>query len=83
MHNWKYSQDKALKKALYRNIHIARTSPDYQMKFPSEVKINPKRLVLKTNHPEASKRITHDFEVRIRNAFQPKVERPKRMNRNG
>ncbi len=81
MHNWKYSQKKALEKALYRNIHIARTSPDYKLKFPSEVKVNPKGLVLKLPHPEARKRIEHDFEMRIRNAFQPKVERPARLNK--
>ncbi len=83
MHDWKYSQEKALKKALYRNIHISRTSPDYKMKHPGEVKVNPKNLVLAKPHPEAVKRIEHDFSVRIRNAFQPKVERPVRMNKNG
>jgi len=81
MHDWKYSQEKALQKALYRNIHIARTSPDYAIKYPAEVKINPKHLVLKLSHPEAKKRIEHDFVLSIRNSFQPKVERPQRLNK--
>ncbi len=81
MHDWKYSQKKALAKALYRNIHISRTSPDYRMKYPAEVKANPKNLVLREVHPEAKKRIEHDFSVRIRNAFQPTVERPARLNK--
>ncbi len=81
MHDWKYSQRKALEKRLYRNIHIARTSPDYQITYPAEVKVNPKKLVLKAPHPDAKKRIEHDFMVRIRNSFQPKVERPERFNK--
>ncbi len=81
MHNWKYSQDKALEKALYRNIHIARTSPDYAIKHPAEVKVNSKHLVLKEVHPEAKKRIEHEFSIRIRNAFQPTVKRPARLNK--
>ncbi len=83
MHDWKYSQKKALEKALYRSIQLCRTSPDYRMKFPSEAKANPKGLVLTEPHPEAVKRITHDYGVRISNAFAPKVERPKRMNKSG
>ncbi len=83
MHNWKHSQDAALKKALYRSIHLCRTNPDYRMRYPSEAKANPKGLVLLEPHPEAVKRITHDYMVRIRNAFQPAVERPKRLNKIG
>ncbi len=81
MHNWKYSQKKALEKALYRNIHIARTSPDYKLKHAAEVRINPKGLILSLPHPEARKRIEHDYAVRIRNSFQPSVQRPARLNK--
>ncbi len=83
MHNWKHSQDAALKKALYRSIHLCRTNIDYRTRYPSEAKANPKNLILLEPHPEAVKRITHDYMVRIRNAFQPSVERPKRLNKIG
>ncbi len=81
MHNWKYSQKKALEKALYRNIHIARTSPEYRIQHPNEARLNPSQKVLKLPSPEAKKRIEHDFAIRIRNAFQPTVERPARLNK--
>ncbi len=81
MHDWRYSQKKALEKQLYRSIQLCRTSIDYRLKYPSEAKSNPKNLVLKEAHPEAIKRITHDFNSRIRNAFQPSVKRPARLNR--
>ncbi len=81
MHDWKYSQEKALAKALYRNIHIARTSPEYRIQHPNEARLNPSQKVLKLPSPEAEKRIKHDYVIRIRNSFQPKVIRPKRLNK--
>ncbi len=81
MHNWKHSQDRALAKALYRSIHLCRTNLDYRTRYPAEAKANPKLLVLLQPHPEAVKRITHDYRSRIRNSFMPAVERPERLNK--
>ncbi len=83
MHSWTHCIERALKKQLYRSIHLCRTNPDYRLKFPNEVRANAKGEVLKTPNKEAEKRILHEHEVRIRNNQVPAVERPKRLNRFG
>ncbi len=83
MHSWKHCAERALKHQLYRSIHLCRTNPDYRIRFPSEVKQNPEKKLLRVPTQEASKRILHEHEVRIRNNIVPPVERPKRFNRIG
>ncbi len=75
--------ERALKKQLYRAIHLCRTNPDYQLKYPQEVKQNPSKKLLRVPTQEAVKRINHEYEVRVRNNIVPTVERPKRLNRVG
>lgn len=79
--SWRNHQDKALQKKLDRSIHLARTNPDYQIKYPSEARDNPDRLLLSEPHVEAVKRITHDHLVRIKHITTPAVERPQRLNK--
>ncbi len=79
--SWLKHQQKALDKALYRSIHLARCNPDYQLKYSSECRDNPERKVLHSCHPEAQKRIEHDHSVRLHMVTPPKVERPQRLNR--
>ncbi len=79
--NWKVCVDRALEHKLYRAIHLARSNPDYQIKYPSELRNNPEGKVLLHCHKEAEKRIIHDHEKMIRLSIVPTVERPKRFNR--
>ncbi len=83
MHSWKHCIDRALKKQLYRSIHLSRTNPDYKLKHPAEVASNPEKKLLIVPNKEAEKRILHEHEVRVRNNQVPNVERPKRLNRIG
>ncbi len=83
MLTWHRAIERALEHQLYRQIHLARTNPDYQRKYPSEVKANPQGKILTHCSIEAKKRCEHEQEVRIRHNFMPVVERPKRLNRSG
>jgi len=83
MHSWRHCIERALKHQLYRAIHLCRTNPDYQLRFPAEIKQNPDKKVLSVPTSEANKRILHEHEVRVRNNIVPQVERPKRFNRVG
>ncbi len=80
---WQIHCEKALKKKLYRAIHLARTNPDYQIKHPSECRENPENKVLLCCHPEAEKRILKEHETTLRLAVMPTVDRPARLNRVG
>ncbi len=81
--NWKTQCLKALEKQKYRAIHLARTNPDYQIKYPNECRSNPENKVLLCCHPEAEKRILKEHEKILMRALVPDVDRPKRMNRIG
>ncbi len=81
MHSWHHSLHRALKKQLYRAIHLARTNEDYQRKYPSEVRANPKSLVLRECHPEARKRIEKKHDLLCKRTFVTPVDRPERWNR--
>ncbi len=83
MRNWKVATERALQHQLYRAIHLARTNPDYQIKYPNELRNNPEHKVLNHCHKEAEKRLLHEHENIVRLAFIPDVERPKRLNRVG
>ncbi len=83
MHSWRHCIERALDKQLYRSIHLCRTNPDYKLRFPNEVKLNPTGKLLLSPNQEARKRILHEHEVRIRNNIVPKIDRPKRFNRVG
>ncbi len=80
---WPKQRKKALLKAKYRAIHLARTNPDYQIAHPSECRENPENKILPCCHPEAEKRIDKKYETIFRAAQVPTVDRPKRLNRNG
>ncbi len=80
---WPKATQRALKHALTRSIHLARTNTDYQIKHPNECRDNPDNKVLAHCHPEAEKRIIKDQAKIIERAFQPSVERPKRLSRVG
>ncbi len=83
MHSWHHCIERALKKQLYRSIHLSRTNPDYKLKHPAEVASNPEKKLLLSPSKEAEKRIKREHEVRVRNNIVPAVERPKRLNRIG
>ncbi len=80
---WAKQCEKALQHKETRAIHLARTNPDYQMKYPNECRDNPEKKVLTCCHPEATKRILEEHEKILRLSIVPDVERPKRLNRVG
>ncbi len=80
---WKKQCLKALEKKKYRAIHLARSNPDYQIKYPNECRENPDRKVLLCCHPEAEKRILEEHEKILSLSIVPSVERPERLNRVG
>ncbi len=81
--NWKKACSRALQKKLERAIHLARTNPDYQIKYPNECRDNPSKKILSCCHPEAKLRILEEHEKILTLAVVPVVDRPKRLNRNG
>jgi len=81
--SWKMATERALQKKLYRAIQLARTNPDYQLKYPQEHKQNPNQKVLDHCHKDAEIRITKEHITILRNSQVPPVDRPKRLNRNG
>ncbi len=81
--NWEKACKRALAKKQYRSIQLARTNPDYRMKYPNECRDNPECKVLTECHPEAQKRILEEHEKILQLAIVPPVDRPKRMNRLG
>ncbi len=83
MKNWPICRERALQHQLVRAIHLSRTNPDYQVKYPAESRANPDHKVLSHCHKEAEKRILHEHETILRLAAVPDVERPKRLNRLG
>ncbi len=83
MRNWEICVKRALKHKLYRAIHLARTNPDYMIKYPNETRGNPDKKVLLHCHKEAEKRIIEEHEKMIKLSIVPIVERPKRLNRVG
>ncbi len=78
---WEKQCEKAYQHQLERAIHLARTNPDYQIKYPNECRENPERKLLKCCHPEAQKRILEKHEKILALAIVPIVDRPKRLNR--
>ncbi len=80
--SWKQHQDKALKKKLYRSIHLARTNPDYQIKYPNELRDNPNNEVKSKPHKEAEIRIIADHTKMLKRNTLPLVVRPRRLSRN-
>ncbi len=76
---WQYACERALKKQLYRSIHLARTNTDYQIKYPNECRDNPNGE--NKCHPEAEKRIIKEHAKILEKAIVPRVERPKRPSR--
>ncbi len=81
--NWKKATERALNHQLVRAIHLARCNPDYQIKYPSEVRENPESLLLPCCSKEAEKRIIADHEKILKNSLVPTVDRPKRLSKVG
>ncbi len=79
--NWKMAKTRALKKKFTRTISLATCNPDYAIKYPHECRDNPENKLLGQCHPEAIKRIEHDFNTAMQKVEVPTVERPKRTNR--
>ncbi len=65
---------RALLHQLERAIHLARCNPDYQIKYPNEVRENPEKKVLLCCHVEANKRILEAHEKILKNSLVPVVE---------
>ncbi len=65
-------------KATYRQIIILITGKAITTQ---ECRDNPENKLLTTCHPEAIKRIEHDFNTAMQKVEVPTVERPKRTNR--
>jgi len=80
---WKKQRDKALLKQLYRSIHLARCNPDYKLRYPNECRENPEHHILSQCHPEAKKRICHQYETFCHRIDMPTVDRPMRLNKGG
>ncbi len=80
---WQKHAEKALAHQEYRAIHLARTNPDYQIKYPNECRDNPDRKILECCHPEAHTRILEEHEKILRLSVVPAVDRPTRLNRVG
>ncbi len=80
--SWHQQQKKALAKALYREIQLARNNPDHALRYPAIHKANPEQKILKCCSPEREKEIKHKHEVRRKLVIPPTVERPRRLNRN-
>ncbi len=81
--NWAKACAKALEKQKYRAIHLARTNPDYQLKYPVELRDNPEGKVLLCCHKEAEKRLLEEHEKILKLSVVPTVDRPQRLNRTG
>ncbi len=80
--SWRLHQDKALAKALYREIQLARNNKDHEIRYPSVHKANPEKKILKHCSPEREKQIIHEHECRIKRVTPPSIKRPVRLNRN-
>jgi len=77
---WHKEQSHALEKLLFNTI-LLRANPDYQIKYPNECR-NLSSCDTKTHvHPDAKKRITHDFQKKIKQITPPTIDRPVRLNR--
>ncbi len=83
MKSWKFAQARHLDYELESAIHLARCNPDYQTKYPQEVKDNPEGKVLLKCHVEAKIRILAEQSKMLKRVDVPKVLRPKRLNRFG
>ncbi len=81
--NWAKACAKALEKQKYRAIHLARTNPDYQRKYPAELRDNPEGKILLCCHKEAEKRLIEEHEKILKLSIVPTVDRPTRLNRTG
>ncbi len=79
--SWPVALQRALAKKKTRDISLKTCNPDHQIKYPNECRDNPEHKLLHQCHPEAEKRIEHDFKVAIQKTIVPVVDRPKRMNR--
>ncbi len=78
--SWHKVQANALTKLLQISI-LLRNNPDYQIKYPNECR-NLNSCDVKTHvHPDAKKRIVHDFQKKILAITPPTIQRPVRLNR--
>jgi len=75
------AKERALRKKFTRDISLKTCNPDHQLKYPHECRENPGNKLLHECHPEAVKRIVHDFRVAMQKVQVPLVKRPQRVNR--
>ncbi len=81
---WDKQKKRILAKNLENSIHLARCNPDYQLLHPNECRENPEHHVLSQCHPEAHKRICHQYETFLQKSLMPKPKYiQERFNKNG